>query len=172
MAKRPLRHPAALGQIRVDFNLHPLFGPVKLRVDYTFNGHSARAGGSFTSFTFVDGIVTEFTDIGHLLDELFRGGPMSEKGSNSKQVSPMIHGHQIERARPDDGPDLIKLGDVLRIPALRTAAFCSRKPTVPASRLLTIRAIFPSDCAFGELHEARPRWWLPGARNEPHSFRW
>ena len=144
---------------------------MKLRVDYTFNGHSARAGGSFTSFTFVDGIVTEFTDIGHLLDELFRGGPMSEKGSNSMQVSPMIHGHQIERARPDDGPDLIKLGDVLRIPALRTAAFCSRKPTVPASRLLTIRAIFPSDCAFGELQEARPRWWLPGARNEPHSFR-
>jgi len=26
-------------------------------------------------------------------------------------------------------------------PARRTAAFCSRKPTVPASRLLTIRAI-------------------------------
>jgi hypothetical protein len=81
LAKRPLRHPAALGQIRVDFILHTLFGPVKLRVDYTFNGHSARAGGSFTSFTFVDGIVTE--DIGHLL-ELFRGGPMSEKGSDSK----------------------------------------------------------------------------------------
>jgi hypothetical protein len=26
----------------------------------------------------VDGIVTEFADIGHLPDELFRGGPMSE----------------------------------------------------------------------------------------------
>jgi hypothetical protein len=96
LAKRPLRHPAALGQIRVEFNLHPLFDPVKPRVDYTFNGHSARAGGSFTSFTVVDGIVTEFTDIGHLLDELFRGGPMSEKGSDSKQVPPMIHEHQID----------------------------------------------------------------------------
>jgi hypothetical protein len=44
----------------------------------------------------VDGIVTEFTDIGHLLDDLFRGGPMSEKGSDSKQVPPVIHGHQID----------------------------------------------------------------------------
>src|SRR4029077_19581253 len=54
----------------------------------------------------------------------------------------------------------------------RAALQHSRKPTVPASRLLTIRAIFRSDCAFGELHEDRPRWWLPRARNEPHSFRW
>jgi hypothetical protein len=36
---------------------------------------------------------------------------------------------------------VIKLGDVLRILPRRTAAFCFRKPTVPASRLLTIRAI-------------------------------
>jgi hypothetical protein len=41
LAKRPQLHPAALGQIRVDFNLHRLFRPVKLRIDYTFNGHSA-----------------------------------------------------------------------------------------------------------------------------------
>jgi hypothetical protein len=37
---------------------------------------------------------------------------------------------------------LIKLGDVLRIPARRrTAAFGSRKPTVPTSRLVAIRTI-------------------------------
>src|SRR6266566_1678885 len=64
----------------------------------------------------------------------------------------------------------LKLGDVLRIPARRTAAFCSRKPTVPASRLLTIRAIFLSDCAFGEPHEAWLRWRLPGARMSRTAF--
>jgi hypothetical protein len=36
---------------------------------------------------------------------------------------------------------VIKLGDVLHILPRRTSAFCFRKPTVPASRLLTIRAI-------------------------------
>jgi hypothetical protein len=50
------------------------------------------------------------------------------------------------RATPDGGSRstkliLIKLGDVLRISARRTAAFCSRRPTVPGSRLLTFRAI-------------------------------
>ena len=89
-----------------------------------------------------------------------------------KQVLPMIHEHQIDMQGRMTVVILIKLGDVLRIPARRTAASCSRKPTVPASRLLTIRAIFLSDCAFGEPHEAWPRWRLPGARNEPRSFRW
>src|SRR5262249_36315875 len=58
-----------------------LYGAVKLRVDYTFNGQPAshviyetRDGHSFTSFTFVDGIVTEFEDIGRLPeDEIFQG---------------------------------------------------------------------------------------------------
>jgi len=43
---------------------------------------------------------------------------------------------------------VIKLGDVLRILARRTAAFCFRKPTVPASRLLTIRAILSLKLCF------------------------
>ena len=78
-----------------------------------------------------------------------------------KRVPPMIHEHQIDEQGRMTVLTLIKLGDVLRIPARRTAAFGSRKPTVPASRLLTIRAIFPSDCAFREPHEAWPRWRLP-----------
>jgi hypothetical protein len=45
---------------------------------------------------------------------------------------------------------LIKLCDVLRIPARRTAAFCSSKPNVPASRLLTIRAILSLIVVSGE----------------------
>ena len=38
----------------------------------------------------------------------------------------------------------------------RSAAFCSRKPTVPASRLLTIRAILSTDRGFGEPHKLGP----------------
>ena len=62
-------------------DVQALYGAVKLRVDYTFNGrpashviHETRDGHSFASFTFVDGIVTEFEDIGHLPeDEIFQG---------------------------------------------------------------------------------------------------
>jgi hypothetical protein len=37
-ALRSRRRGHTLGQIRVEFDLHPRFGPVKLRLDYTFNG--------------------------------------------------------------------------------------------------------------------------------------
>ena len=41
---------------------------------------------------------------------------------------------------------------------------------VSCSRLLTIRAIFLSDGAFGEPNEAWPRWRLPAAGIEPQAF--
>jgi hypothetical protein len=74
-----------------------------------------------------------------------RSGPQRDINSLRKQVPPMIHERQIDvqgwMVVPEAGnPILIKLG-VWRIPARRTAAFCSRKPTVPASRLLIIRTI-------------------------------
>jgi hypothetical protein len=57
-----------------------LYGAVKLRVDYSFNRRSAsrtiyetHAGGSFVSFTFVNGIVTQFEDLGRLPDDVFEG---------------------------------------------------------------------------------------------------
>jgi hypothetical protein len=57
------------------------YGLAKLSVDYMFNGRAAehaiyqrRSGESFISFTFVEGILTEFTDIGRLPeDEIFQG---------------------------------------------------------------------------------------------------
>jgi hypothetical protein len=64
----------------------------------------------------------------------------------AEQTLQMFHEHQIDvqgRMAVHEAGNLIliKLGDVLRMPARRTAAFCSGKPTVPSSRLLTIRAI-------------------------------
>jgi hypothetical protein len=58
----------------------PFYGAVKFRVDYVFNGQPAlrtivetHAAGSFASLTFVDGILTEFEDLGRLPEEVFRG---------------------------------------------------------------------------------------------------
>jgi hypothetical protein len=53
----------------------------------------------------------------------------------------MFHEHQVDVQGRMTVLILIKLGDALRTPARRTAAFCSREPTAPASRLLTIRGI-------------------------------
>lgn len=57
-----------------------LYGAVKFRVDYVFNDQPAsrtivetRTGGSFTSLSFVDGVLTQFDDLGRLPDEVFRG---------------------------------------------------------------------------------------------------
>jgi hypothetical protein len=50
---------------------------------------------------------------------------------------------------------------------------CRDRPlvsSVSCSRLLTIRAIFLSDGAFGEPNEAWLRWRLPAARIEPQAF--
>jgi hypothetical protein len=49
--------------------------------------------------------------------------------SPRKQVLPMIHEHHIDVQGRMTVLILIKLGDVLRIPARRTAAFWPRKPT-------------------------------------------
>jgi hypothetical protein len=53
-----------------------LCGAVRFRVDYVFNGQPASrvvfetpAKGTFTSFTFVDGVVTGFEDLGRLPDD-------------------------------------------------------------------------------------------------------
>ena len=53
-----------------------LYGAARLDVEYRFNGHPAeraiyetRPGGPFVSLTSVDGIVTEFADIGRLPDD-------------------------------------------------------------------------------------------------------
>jgi len=61
-------------------DIRALYGAVKLQVDYSFNGRSAsnaiyetRAGKSFAGFTFVDGVVTAFEDLGRLPDEIFIG---------------------------------------------------------------------------------------------------
>jgi hypothetical protein len=67
-------------------------------------------------------------------------------------------------------PDLDQVCDVLRIPTCRTAAFRFSPTDRPSLALLTIMAIFLSDGAFGEPHEAWPWWRLPGARNEPQAF--
>jgi putative flavoprotein involved in K+ transport len=53
-----------------------LYGAVKFRVDYVFNGQSAsrvvfepRGNGTFAGVTFVDGVVTGFEDLGLLPDD-------------------------------------------------------------------------------------------------------
>ena len=53
-----------------------LYGAARLKVAYRFNGQAAehaiyetRPGGPFVSLTLVDGIVTEFSDIGRLPDD-------------------------------------------------------------------------------------------------------
>ena len=58
----------------------PLYGAIKFRVDYVFNGQPAsrtivetHAASSFASLIFVDGILTEFEDLGRLPEEVFRG---------------------------------------------------------------------------------------------------
>ena len=58
-----------------------LYGAATLDVEYRFNGQPAeraiyetRPGGSFVSVTFLDGVVTEFADIGRLPDDpIFQG---------------------------------------------------------------------------------------------------
>ena len=62
-------------------DVEALLGPEKFHVDYTFNGRSAcraiyatRARNSFTSVTFVDGVLTETEDLGRLPDEVFQAG--------------------------------------------------------------------------------------------------
>lgn len=57
------------------------YGAMYLDVNYTFNGQPAEhaiyethSGGSFTEFTFVGGVLTEFADLGRLpTDPLFQG---------------------------------------------------------------------------------------------------
>ena len=58
---------------------------------------------------------------------------------------------------------LIKLGDVLRILARRTVAFCSRKPTVPPSLAPFDDQGYPfsRDHGFGEPHQA---WSVAASR--------
>ena len=58
-----------------------LYGAARLEVGYEFNGgpaehaiYQTQPGGSFVSLTFVDDVVTEFSDIGRLPDEdIFAG---------------------------------------------------------------------------------------------------
>jgi hypothetical protein len=58
-----------------------LYGTARLRVDYNVNGQPAqriiyeiRPEGPAVRFTFVDGILTEFADIGRLpADDIFMG---------------------------------------------------------------------------------------------------
>jgi hypothetical protein len=58
-----------------------LYGAMYLDVNYTFKGQPAEhaiyethSGGSFTEFTFVGGVVTEFADLGLLpMDSIFQG---------------------------------------------------------------------------------------------------
>src|SRR6516225_6553082 len=58
-----------------------LYGAARLDVEYRFNGQPAehaiyetQPGGSFVDVTFVDGVVTEFADIGRLPDDpIFQG---------------------------------------------------------------------------------------------------
>ena len=75
---------AAEGSIRVGMkasDVKALCGTARLDVAYRFNGQPAehaiyqmQPGGSFVSLTFVDGIVTEFADIGQLPDDdIFAG---------------------------------------------------------------------------------------------------
>jgi hypothetical protein len=62
-------------------DVQALYGMPRLNVPYRFNGRLAehaiyqtRPGGSFVSLTFVDGIMTEFEDIGRLPDDdIFQG---------------------------------------------------------------------------------------------------
>jgi hypothetical protein len=72
------------GTVRVGMRVSDVkafYGPAKFNVDYTFNGRAAehaiyrrRSGESFVSFTFVEGILTEFADIGRLPEEeIFQG---------------------------------------------------------------------------------------------------
>jgi hypothetical protein len=57
------------------------YGAMYLDVNYTFNGQPAEhaiyethSGGSFTEFTFVDGVLTEFADLGRVpTDSIFEG---------------------------------------------------------------------------------------------------
>jgi hypothetical protein len=58
-----------------------IYGRAKLDVDYRFNGRQAQhaiyqmqPGGSFVGVTFVDGIVTEYADVGRLPDDDFFQG--------------------------------------------------------------------------------------------------
>jgi hypothetical protein len=60
--------------------IQKLYGDVKLHVNYVFNGRPTsrmifekRLKGSFTTFTFVDGRLIEFEDLGPLTDDVFRG---------------------------------------------------------------------------------------------------
>jgi hypothetical protein len=58
-----------------------LYGAPRLEVAYKFNGQAAehsiyqtRPGGPFVSLTLIDGIVTEFADVGPLPDDdIFAG---------------------------------------------------------------------------------------------------
>ena len=57
-------------------NVGAVYGEQKLRVDYEFNGQSAsrvvlkaRSNGAYVGLTLVNGVVTEFEDLGRLSDE-------------------------------------------------------------------------------------------------------
>jgi hypothetical protein len=62
-------------------SIKALYGAARLDVEYRLNGQPAehaiyemQPGGSFVDVTFVDGVVTEFTDIGRLPDDpIFQG---------------------------------------------------------------------------------------------------
>jgi hypothetical protein len=76
--ENPVRGPQ-VGMVEGD--IRALYGAEKFHVDYAINGQPAshaivetRAAGSFTRFTFVDGVLTEFEDLGRLPAEMFQGG--------------------------------------------------------------------------------------------------
>ena len=77
----PNAEPIQIAQVGMAASdVKPLYGLEKFHVDYTFNGRSVwrgvyetRAKDSFTSATFVDGVLTEIEDLGPLSDEAFQG---------------------------------------------------------------------------------------------------
>jgi hypothetical protein len=80
VAKSPAhRGEGPLPAVRVGMtasDVQALYGAVKYRSDYVFNGQPAsrvvfepRGKGTFAGVTFVDGVVTGFEDLGRLPDD-------------------------------------------------------------------------------------------------------
>jgi len=72
-SENPMREPR-VGMTARD--VRELAGPLSFRVNYLLNGQSAsrevydcRCNGTFVAFTFVDGVMTEFEDLGRMLDD-------------------------------------------------------------------------------------------------------
>jgi hypothetical protein len=70
-SERPMSTPH-LGMTARD--IEEIYGAAKFRVDYVFNGQQAsrvvfETKGTLTGFTFVDGVVTGFEDLGWLPDD-------------------------------------------------------------------------------------------------------